>query len=337
MFYRFFMVMMGLLVCCCGFAGELTDSIPNCAAARLEEINRFSALQSPGSANEQSSSIIENFCLLSQGETDIDEDEKAESIGLFAELMLFNSSDTSSGAFKAMYYSGKAAISLNRITQKEKQTKYFTEHVTEAISVNKSRAKYYSKLTNGKSAFLSRLYMSMEYALIPLSLIMDKWAKKFQQQGLPVLVNDFVSMNNINEASAPLARTSSLDNNGRKALREFLKDFYRGTRKSSRNKDFAMVEKYAILALHQLRNLETIYNCNLSLSVHLVESIGLAARNAQDLGTISDGKTDNFYKAYIMLQNAGIRGFSIIDLKAQEFHRQGVGIIVNDLPAIPFP
>jgi hypothetical protein len=73
------------------------------------------------------------------------------------------------------------------------------------------------------------------------------------------------------------------------------------------------------------------------MSIHFIESIGLAARNADIYSQKFNKESDNFYRAFIISQAVGIRFFSLVDLKAQKFHRQNIGIITNDLPAIPFP
>ena len=102
-------------------------------------------------------------------------------------------------------------------------------------------------------------------------------------------------------------------------------------------KDFLKVQLLAMNALHELRQMELRYQCNLALTIHFVESVGLAARNADRLSHQYAKRTDNFYRAFIAIQISGVRLFSKVDLQAQPFHRAGIGIIVNDLPAIPFP
>lgn len=213
----------------------------------------------------------------------------------------------------------------------------FTEHVKEAIKVNSARKDYYSRVSNGATRNVSLLYTSLEYSLLPLTAFFDRWALKFNQAGIPVLQNDFVSMDDIAPAEKQPLRRGVLDRGGRKQLRRMLRSWQWKSALAASRKDFLGVQLLAMNALHELRQLELLYKCHLALTLHFVESVGLAARNADRLSQQFARRTDNFYRAFIALQTSGVRLFSKVDVMAQPFHSAGIGIIANDLPAIPFP
>ena len=72
------------------------------------------------------------------------------------------------------------------------------------------------------------------------------------------------------------------------------------------------------------------------MTKHLVESLGLAAMNALDYAERSGGETLKLSRTFIRFQGLGLLGSVGIDRKAQAFHQQGIGIVVNDVPPIPF-
>lgn len=244
--------------------------------------------------------------------------------------------NSSSAAFRTLQLFGRSQFRALSKSQAD-QNKPFSTHVKEAIALNKDRSHYYAQFANGKTKSLSNLYISLEFALLPVAKFMDRWAKKYQKIGYPVLLNDFVCMTTTPAMTRPLQRYGSLNREGIKLFKTILRDYQKNGNAAAAKKDFAMVQFYAIKALSDLRHLEKGRNCNLSLSIHLIESAGLSARNAVKIGQMSNNKTDDFYRAFIILQNIGITGFSSIDLQAQQFHQAGIGIVTNDLPAIPFP
>lgn len=213
---------------------------------------------------------------------------------------------------------------------------WFAAHVREGIRCNRERATVYSQRSAGGTDSLSRLYIALEYSILPLARLHDRWARRLRASGVPVLENDFVSMSGIAPASTPPLRTGILSGDGAAAVRRCLADFQKRALAAALKTDFSGVADRARQAIHALRELEAAENCSFSLSIHLLESIGLAARNGELL-RLRDPRSADFYRCFLITQLCGVRLFSVIDFRAQRFHQQGIGIISNDLPAIPFP
>lgn len=307
---------------------------------QLSGMARFENLQSGSEpAAPKTAEIINGFIAATEDQA-ADEEIMADHLAAFTRLAFMADSEDNinfSGLLRVLQISGRMQFQKDDAADIGSPEKHFSGHVKEAIKVNRERAKFYADLSNGKTKGLSKLYTSMEYALLPVSAIFDRWGRRLSQQGIPVLANDFVPMSAIKPAATKPINTRALDRDGRKAFRKLLDAFQSRVFAVASRKDFLQVQMAAIEALTGLRQLEARYACNLALSVHFVESIGLAGRNADNLSRSFAGRPDNFYRAFIVAQNAGVKMFSLIDLKAQPFHGQGVGIIVNDLPAIPFP
>lgn len=307
---------------------------------QLSGMARFESLQSGSAISEPKTAEVINGFVAAAEEKSFDEEIMADRLAAFTKLAFTGNSEDNisfNGLLKVLQISGRMQFQKAEATGAESPEKHFSGHVKEAIKVNHERAKFYAELSNGETKGLSKLYTSMEYALLPVSAIFDRWGRHLNLQGIPALVNDFVPMSAIKPAATKPLNTGALDRDGTKAFRKILGAFQSRVFAAASRKDFLQVQMAAIEALTSLRQLEARYACNLALSVHFVESIGLAGRNADNLSRTFAGRSDNFYRAFIIAQNAGVKMFSIIDLKAQRFHGQGIGIIVNDLPAIPFP
>ena len=70
----------------------------------------------------------------------------------------------------------------------------FSTHIREAINKNIDRKSLYSKMTGGKSKFLSNLLITSEKATFVLAKVYDRRAREFQRSGIPILCLDYVDM-----------------------------------------------------------------------------------------------------------------------------------------------
>ncbi len=309
-------------------------------ARQLSSIARFCELQSLAEGESVDTvNKIDGF-VKTFSDPDFSDEKTSENLIEFCKLAFSGSTPQSGSLLRALQLGGHLSFTRSNSSEKTEissHPRHFSGHVREAIIVNKARSDFYRKRSNGKTSKLSRLYTNLEYAILPLATLIDRWAAKLNQAGIPVLTNDFAAMTAINPAETPVARTGVLCRDGQAEFSKLLDFFQTEISRAARHKDFLKAQLQAIKTLHDLRRLELQHNCNLALSIHFVESIGLAARNAQRLSQTFNGRSDNFYRVFILLQNAGIKMFAKVDLKAQPFHRQQIGIIVNDLPAIPFP
>lgn len=321
------------------FAPGSTQAEPanNYLQKQLSVISKFDYLQN--SQDSATTPIIRNFINLNlSNKADDNSEQKAKSLENFLKLAFYAENHKKQNSIlKVLELSGRFSYNFSTKKSDSDENKPFTHHIKEAISINKSRSEYYAGLSNRETKGLSRLFTTFEYCLLPVSNIFDKWARHYWKKGIPVLKNDFVSMKNIPDQAASLKRTGSLNSTGKSYFKKVLQAYQSNVLKAAGKKDFIKVQLESIKALSAIRKLQNHQNCNLSMSIHFIESIGLAARNADIYSQKFNKESDNFYRAFIISQAVGIRFFSLIDLKAQKFHRQNIGIITNDLPAIPFP
>lgn len=72
---------------------------------------------------------------------------------------------------------------------------FFTAHVKESIVINRARKPIYREITAGKSDRVFSKLINLERMMIPFALVYDQRARSFQKSGVPVLKDEFVSMN----------------------------------------------------------------------------------------------------------------------------------------------
>lgn len=305
--------------------------------SQLSLLSRFAEVQSPShtDSDTKDSEVIRGFIHTISTEMSESDSVSSDSLAAFCRHAFADSSNPA--MLRALQISGRLQYTISGNPKSQAVEKPFSNHVKEAISVNKARAEFYARVSGGQSKGLSKHYTSLEYCLLPLAAIFDKWAQRLNKRGIPAMKSDFVSMSGIPAQEAAPLRKGTLDRPGVKVFGNLLHSFQQRVYAAAARKDFVQVQLAAIDALSSLKQLEVQNHCNLSLSIHFIESVGLAARNADLLGQQYDKQADNFYRAFIILQTSGLKLFAALDLKAQPFHQQGIGIITNDLPAIPFP
>lgn len=304
---------------------------------QLQSIVTFDRAQQENTG-KNGAAIIENFVKTQKGGQS-EEAFSPESIAAIEAFLHFafdgNLNENPGKAFRALNLAGRADFTASAITCSKHGP--FAEHVVEAIKCNRERTRYYETVSQGRTRALSKSYIALEQTILPVARIFDRWAARFWAKDIPVMRDDFVSMAAIPPAATCPERMGRLSPAGIKDYRRVLKTFRKNVYRAAAGFDFVKIQIEAIAALTSLKRLQLQHRCNLSLSIHLIESVGLAGRNAHRLKREHNGKADSFYRLFIIMQTLGVKMFADIDVKAQYFHQEGIGIIVNDLPAIPFP
>ncbi len=72
-----------------------------------------------------------------------------------------------------------------------------SEHLWDAIAINKARLPVYAMLSDQDSKTLSRLLIASEYAALFVAYPFEAKARYFWREGIPILCKDFVSMSTV--------------------------------------------------------------------------------------------------------------------------------------------
>ncbi len=210
-----------------------------------------------------------------------------------------------------------------------------TEHLIEAIQINWRRSKLYSKLSNGRSHFVSIFLISSETLTLPLSLLLDCIAKFWQWRGVPVLVHEFIPMD-----ETPDYKDSYPDD---VLVSEQLPDykfeeFYRSLWDAFKTFQYSKMSEAFELAMKPLENYPGSY-CMLR---HLLESglrcANLAEKHVETAHEKNVASPHWFCLYLIFTHILPLKLGLYLDKKAHAVQKEGIPIIYQDVPAIsPFP
>ncbi len=194
----------------------------------------------------------------------------------------------------------------------------------------------YAQMTGNRSLWVSQSLVLLEKASLCFAWWIDRRAAKFQRMGTPIIANDFVPMHPLPSYDTPplyckQASEELLQEVGRD-LKRYRKLIYTYIKESH----FMAAAHISHTLLQQIRQMEKAHQCHFAMTCHLIESIGFAALHAPQYAEASHGGTISLSQAFIRIQMLGLLGGLWLDKQAQPIHQMGVGILVNDVPLIPF-
>ncbi|MFK7825927.1 MAG: hypothetical protein AB8G05_17370 [Oligoflexales bacterium] len=204
----------------------------------------------------------------------------------------------------------------------------FTKHLREAIDLNKDRRELYAQQSGGTSRKVSNTLIWFER----LTWVSAKWfdwrAKLWQEQGVPLMCSEFVSM-----ALSPSLSDSLVPHGDPKQSL----DTYGliSSLNANLSNSYSELLNTVILAIREIES-EPHYHC---MQRHLLESIGRSAKLApvyEKMSLEKGIKAPTFLiKKFLRLQIWGIKLGKYLDSMAQPLQKQGLGIICDDVPRIP--
>lgn len=210
------------------------------------------------------------------------------------------------------------------------------QHLDEAIALNTSRRDYYASRTGGRSYLLSTTLISLEKMSRSAAAVFDREAKPFQRAGIPIVSADFVPISGLPLASKPPQFQNVADKAHVRALDRQLADYRKAMPKIRTEQDLRQVAALSSRMLETIERTEQSAGSHFAMTKHVVESIGMAALNGLRWAAQSGGKTVSLTAKLVESQELALHSSVWIDKQAQRCHVQGVGIIVNDVPHIPF-
>ncbi|MCC6696240.1 MAG: hypothetical protein IT365_11475 [Candidatus Hydrogenedentes bacterium] len=208
----------------------------------------------------------------------------------------------------------------------------FENHLDEAIELYGVRKVQYAEMTAGRSDALFDLLMATEKAVKPIARYIDWRATPFIDDGIPIVVNDFVSMAAAGDIHDPIEPVMEIPEPLVAEIRELIAAFH-----SIEKTDVPGIANAAYNGVLKVSEWEARYQVQLPMLRHVIESIGYGALHAVQYSAMSGGETDDVAREFLSTQILGLGEPTIVfDSLANEIHQQGVGVLVNDLPCIPF-
>lgn len=212
----------------------------------------------------------------------------------------------------------------------------FYGHLVEAIELNRIRRDYYGDVTDGRTRSLSNRLILSERLCLPVARYFDAKARPFNEAGVGVVSEDFVSMEEVGEPETPPRYTGQVTSSELAEVKDFLGDYGELARAANKEADFGEVCRLSRDALHGLEEREAELGAHFAMSKHVIESGGFAALNAPRWARQSDGESVSLSQKLIYCQLRPLTFFVSFDKWAQRLHAEGCGILVNDMPSIPF-
>ncbi len=197
---------------------------------------------------------------------------------------------------------------------------HFTDHVTEAMVLNRRRAREYDRLSDGASRVLSAWLLAIESATLPIAGWFDAqpWAHHLQDA--------FVPMTGV----FPFTQQSRYRSGGsvRAALHAVLLSLHvqATVLVPILLADWLTVQELAVQGLRDVWALEARQQVHFAMLGHFVESVVRAAWVAPRLPRPHHGRV------LVGVQVASLPVAVFLDVLAWPAQARGVGVLVNDLP-----
>ena len=209
----------------------------------------------------------------------------------------------------------------------------FRVHITDAIKINLNRLPKHARVSHGLSIPISLLLILFEITILPIALYYDLVSRKWYRVGRKVMVDDFISMKEINQWNHKIV-------DEKRPKKFFLNVGAFRMRASLINLLIQDKWEEADRYLSYYReNLEEKASHQLFLYKHFLESIHRSLRltvlwnKEQEL----ERKLKLQRRSFILMQALGLDYCLFLDILAYPLYKKGSGIIRNDIPEIPVP
>lgn len=244
--------------------------------------------------------------------------------------------ERSSGIEKTSVETIQSFASKPQVVRSREAVGTFYSHLKEAVVINRQRRLVYAKATNNRSYPLSTQLILSELMLLPLAKYFDWQGREFNVQGIPIITDDFVSMQSIKEVGESPLLQNGPDVQRTFQLKQAVQNYVRQIKPLLAEHEFYEICQYTEQCITQIETIERNMGVHYAMLIHLLESIGLAAVNAIGYASLSAGRTQGLSRRLITIQMYALKGAIRVDIAAQKIHAMGAGIIVNDVPKIPF-
>lgn len=212
----------------------------------------------------------------------------------------------------------------------------FFHHLQEAIACNRMRGAIYAELSDGKSQWLTTKLIFLERITCLVAGVFDWLAHRYHLQGINLFNDDFMSFKNLPAVQTPPLYSGQASLRAIKRLDSMIRRCKENFQCSVNQGKFLEAAAGLHHTLHFVKIMEEENKCHFAMTRHLLESMGWSALHADQHAKSSEGKTISLSKWFLWFQSLGLYESRRIDQQAQSIHQLGLGILVNDLPYIPF-
>ena len=227
---------------------------------------------------------------------------------------------------------GVSSGSVGRPSRRGRLPGGLVEHLRGAIRVNRQRRGWYARAGGRRASVLSRLLVAAEVGLLPAGWLLDRRVRTFVERGVPILVAELVGLEGLPPPSRPLVWEAALP-----AVGPVESGSLRAAWTCAAGHDFAEVAAVIARLLHDERARSLRHGRRAAVTAHLLESAGRMAERGIGYALQTEGATAGITEHLVKGHLALVPLARALDRAAAPLHRRGIGLFVNDLPAIPFP
>ena len=203
-----------------------------------------------------------------------------------------------------------------------------TEHLRDAIRLNRARRADYRRRGGLRADLLSRALVAAERALLPAAWWLDREAARYD---VPVLRPALADMAEAPSPDQPLCDLPRTDHAS--PLRPALSS----ARSALWRDDLDQAAAALVRAEWALRHTEQTHQRHGALARHLLESAARFAEVGADAARQSGGATRGLSRRIVLGHLALLPLSRVLDRLAAPVHARGVGLFVHDVPPIPAP
>lgn len=215
--------------------------------------------------------------------------------------------------------------------EQEQDGRCMERHLREAIGLNRARMPLYDSITGGRSRAISRRLIWSERLALPVAWVMDRRARPWLAQGVRVVCDDFVPMEDtpefVGRIPAPPPLSSFVPADPRRIRRAVVR--------SLRAEGFPGASATIEAELERLAGVPA-FHC---MTRHLLESMlrisNLAPLHARDAAARGMPSPERLSRTLLDLHLTTLGEAARLDRMAAPLQAEGVPIVCRDVPPIP--
>lgn len=210
---------------------------------------------------------------------------------------------------------------------------YLTQHLLEAIEINKERKILYARISNNRSLKISKTLIFFEKLSLFSSYILDNIAKYWQKRNVPVMVHEFIPMD-----QTPKFQERFTDQND---IYSELPELNTREIQSKSMEFYKMIDYQGLYDyLDKIIEIEmSKYPKHYCMIRHILESIRrsslLIIQHIQRAKELKVRSPELFCRYVLKSQIKIIHSSKLLDYWAFPLQKEGIPIIYQDVPYIP--
>ncbi|MEO0557155.1 MAG: hypothetical protein AAF170_03110 [Bacteroidota bacterium] len=210
------------------------------------------------------------------------------------------------------------------------------DHLRAAIRQNVARREDYRRRGGLRAWLLSAALVAHERSILPFAALLDRQARPFQREGIPILSADLQPMALSPPPGRQLEDAGPMAAEDLATVRTSLLAGIRAARRSLHCNDLRQAARALATVLDAVEAGEVRSGARLALTAHVVESAGVSAANGVTYSDQSGGQTLALSRRFVNGQLLLLPGALRLDALAGPVHARGVPIFIDDVPPVPF-